>query len=68
MRRGRAGGGGAFDALGPGVDGGYGEAKRFKVGGDEAAEFFVVVDHQHAREAGIGGGSNHHEEFGSTGG
>ena len=54
-----SGGGGAFDALGAGVDGGDVEAKRLEVGGDEATEFFVVVDHQQARAAGVGGVGGH---------
>ena len=57
-RRG-AGGGGALDAFGTGVDGGDVEAERFKVGGDEATEFFVVVDHQQARAAGVGSVGGH---------
>jgi len=52
--RGGACGGGAFDAFGAAVDRRDGKAERLQVGGDEATELFVVIDHQNAREPGVG--------------
>ncbi len=56
---GLVGSGGAFDALGASVDGGNVEAEGFEIGGDETAEFPIVVDHQEARAAvgGVGHGA-----------
>jgi hypothetical protein len=47
------GGGGAFDAFWPGVDGGDVVAEGLEVCGDETAELAIVIDQQ---EAGAGGG------------
>lgn len=44
----------ALDAFGTGMHGGDVEAERFEVGGDEAAKFLVVVDHEHACKTGGG--------------
>ena len=59
VRRGGAGGRGALDAFGAAVDGRDGKAERLQVGGDEATELFVVIDHQNAREPGRGGVGRH---------